>query len=179
MLLYDYGRLNRLVTETEPVTRYARLRKAAVLYLVDFWLSDYSKTTQNSKVVEVRVNDFSYLFDVVNERLIAAWGISKGKHDGPRPKSRMQGHPLSDGPLYHRGHAIPHSLGGPLDINLVAQRGSVNIGPFRHLEIKAANTPGALYFSYWKYDKPSEQRPFWIEQGFIYPGKTEIAYFHN
>ena len=67
-------------------------------------------------------------------RLIAAWGISGGKHLGARDKSRMAGSPLGAGPGYHRGHAIPHTLGGPTDINLVPQLGSVNIGPFRRLK---------------------------------------------
>ncbi len=52
----------------------------------------------------------------------------------------MAGHPLSDGPHYHRGHASPHTLGGPTDIKLVPQLGSVNVEPFRDLERRAVAT---------------------------------------
>jgi len=77
--------------------------------------------------------------------------------------------------LYHRGHAIPHTLGGATDINLVPQLGAVNVGAFRALERAAVATPGALYFTYWSYrgsrlrtarghDEPG-QVPTAVEQG--------------
>jgi hypothetical protein len=78
--------------------------------------------------------DFAYLFDIGKEPLIAAWGISRGRFGGDRDAPRMKQFPLSAGAKYHRGHAIPHRLGGPLDINLVPQLGAINIGPFRALE---------------------------------------------
>ena len=109
--------------------------------LVDIWLRDYERLVRKSDIVETTVSGFSYLFDIAAERLIAAWGFSKGRHGAARDKSRMAGHPLSAGPLYHRGHAIPHTLGGPTDINLVPQRGSINIGPFRALEEKGRGDP--------------------------------------
>jgi hypothetical protein len=139
-------------------------------YLVEVWLSDYERVAKDSEVVETTVDSFSYLFDIAAERLIAAWGISKGRHAGPRDQSRMAGHPLSAGPHYHRGHAISHTLGGPTDINLVPQRASVNVGPFRILEKRAVATPGSLYFTYWVYSPLSGQRPMTVDQGLIVPG---------
>ena len=81
----------------------------------------------------------------------------------------MRGHPRGGGSLYHRGHAIAHTLGGSTDINLVPQMGSVNIGPFRALERQAVRTPGALYFSYWMYRSATIQRPHRVDQGLVAP----------
>ena len=119
------------------------------------------------------------MLDIFQERLIAAWGISKGKRDEVRDKSRMKGHPLGAGKEYHRGHAIPHTLGGGTDINLVAQRGSINIGAFRVLEKKAVNTPGALYFSYWEYQNLSTQTPTRVQQGLLCPRQIADIRWHN
>ena len=123
---------------------------------------------------------FSYLFDIAPQRLIAAWGVSHGKFAGPRDDARMAGHPRGGGPLYHRGHAIAHTLGGQTDINLVPQLGSVNIGPFRVLEKRAVATPGALYFSYWMYGKPQDQKPTGVQQGLLAPGDApDVRTFPN
>jgi hypothetical protein len=127
---------------TVPRAGSANWKKAAD-YLVGVWLGDYDGGGK-ANIVETRSGNFSYLFDIEPGRLIAAWGVSQGKHSGARDKSRMAGHPLGAGPLYHRGHAIPHTLGGGTDINLVPQRGSVNVGPFRALEKLAVATPGAF-----------------------------------
>ena len=158
-----------------------------VPYLVEVWLADYARTTAIADIVETRAAGFSYLFDIQAERLIAAWGTSRGRSPDPRPAARMQGHPLGAGPLYHRGHAIPHTLGGPTDINLVPQLGKINVGPFRPLEKKAVATPGSLYFTYWTYRKTSsvkggrpEQKPNGVDQGLLVLGKSpEISTFGN
>ena len=151
-------------------------------YLITSWLDDYYKSAGNrrSRIVQTSNTGFSYLFDISKERLIAAWGTSRGKNNTPRDKSRMKGHPLSAGKKYHRGHAIPHTLGGGTDINLVAQKGSVNIGAFRILEIKAVNTPGALYFTYWKYQDANTQTPAGVQQGLLCPKQiADIRWHHN
>ena len=152
-----------------------------VEYLISSWLDDYYRSVGNAytQVVETSNTGFSYLFDISQERLIVAWGISKGKSTEHRDKSRMRGHPLSAGKKYHRGHAIPHTLGGGTDINLVAQKGSVNIGAFRVLENRAVNTPGALYFTYWEYSNVNTQTPVRVQQGFLVPGKTADIRWHQ
>ena len=153
-------------------------RNKVTPYLVDVWLDDYSRTAPTADVVETSASGFSYLFDTALERLIAAWGLSQGRHGEARDASRMAGHPLSAGPLYHRGHAIPHTLGGPTDINLVPQLGKINIGPFRPLEKKAVATPGSFYFTYWSYrgaaparDGRPGQTPTGVDQGLLVPGQ--------
>ena len=150
-----------------PSAAYAR---DVIPCLTRAWLDDYTRSTPSSEIVETTTSGFSYLFDIKHERLIAAWGVSQGRHGGARDKTRMAGHPLSSGPLYHRGHAIPHTLGGPTDINLVPQLGAVNVGAFRALERRAVATPGALYFTYWKYAGPTGQKPAGVEQGLLVPG---------
>jgi hypothetical protein len=112
--------------------------------LIDLWLEDYEAEGTSSDIVQTNAASFSYLFDIGRERLVAAWGVSRGRHAGQRDKGRMAGHSLSAGPSYHRGHAIPHTLGGPTDINLVPQLGHINTGALRKLEIEAVNTPGAF-----------------------------------
>lgn len=144
--------------------------KEIVGYLINEWLNDYRRKGRQSRIVETSPGGFSYLFDVEMERLIAAWGLSRGRAGHVRDKSRMAGHPLGGGAAYHRGHAIPHTLGGGTDINLVAQKGSVNIGPFRRLEREAVACPGSLYFTYWTYAPGASQKPVRSQQGLLKPG---------
>jgi hypothetical protein len=147
--------------------------KDAADRLIDAVLSDYQAATgKPADIVETSSSNFSYLFDVSTQRLVAAYGVSKGKHTGRRDSVRMRGSPLGGPKGYHRGHAIPHTLGGPLDINLVPQNGEVNVGKFRTLEIEAVNTPGAFYFTYWKYPPTSSQRPTGVFQGLLVPGQA-------
>jgi hypothetical protein len=184
MAEYDTDKLSAILGRMTERTSADIFATEVVPYLVDVWLEEYDRSTPSSNIVETSTHNpdsvarnadgtptrqFSYLFDIENERLIAAWGISHGREAADRDHSRMAGHPLSDGHHYHRGHAIPHRLGGPTDINLVPQLGSVNVGAFRHLENEAVATPGALYFTYWVYGLPSSQRPESVDQGLLRP----------
>jgi hypothetical protein len=98
----------------------------------------------------------------------------------------MAGHPSSAGPLYHRGHAIAHTLGGPTDINLVPQLGRINVGPFRPLEKKAVATPGSFYFTYWTYFGTTSRRgaipsqmPTGVDQGLLIAGQPPQITHHG
>src|SRR5262245_13364380 len=108
-----YPKLDQLLMGVDPNSPQLGFEKSVIPYLIDVWLADYGQATGSSDIVETSTAGFSYLFDIASERLIAAWGISAGRHSGARDKSRMAGHPLSAGPHFHRGHAIPHTLGGP------------------------------------------------------------------
>ena len=68
---------------------------AVVERLVDLWLDDYARHHLAGDVVQTSTGGFSYLFDIQAERLIAAWGVSQGRHAEKRDASRMAGHPLS------------------------------------------------------------------------------------
>ena len=167
--MLDYSRLTGLTRAAGPSDEhpYEQVLDA----LVGMWLDDYNSRTPSLDVVETTYGAFAYLFDIKHERLIAAWGISRGRHAGTRDKARMAGHPKGAGERYHRGHAIPHTLGGLTDINLVPQLGQINVGPFRELEKLAVATPGALYFTYWKYGRSTRtQKPEGVDQGLLRPG---------
>lgn len=153
----------------------------AVSLLTQEWLDEYQRSSEATNIVVAKANDFSYLFDIAAERLIAAWGISQGRSNERRDTSRQQGHPLSEGPLYHRGHAIPHTLGGGLDINILAQFGRINIGPFRPLEKRAVATPGSLYFTNWTYlgSGPQGQTPTGVVQGLLVAGENPDITAHG
>ena len=181
-----YSRLSQMVGSLAPEGSEHGFANQVVPYLVDVWLLDYARYASATDVVETRASNFSYLFDTAAERLIAAWGISHGRHGGARDASRMAGHPNSAGPLYHRGHAIPHTLGGPTDINLVPQLGRINVGPFRPLERRAVATPGSFYFTYWSYfgSAPARsgypgQTPTGVDQGLLIAGQSPLIQHHG
>jgi DNA/RNA non-specific endonuclease len=169
--MLDYSGIDALLIRITPGAAELKFTNEVVPFLVDIWVADYARTTRDSEIVETTVGRFSYLFDVEQQRLIAAWGITRGRRVGKRDSSRMAGHPQSAGKRYQRGHAIAHALGGGTDINLVTQLGSVNMGPFRALEREAGNTPGALYFTYWTYGESNAQRPTGVQQGLLVPGQ--------
>ena len=178
--MVQYPQLAGIVRTIDPPSSHDDFTKKVIPYLVEVWLDDYTRTAHNAEIVETNVSEFSYLFDIAAGRLIAAWGISKGRHGAARDASRMAGHPLSAGPLYHRGHAIAHTLGGPTDINLVPQLGRINIGPFRPLEKKAVATPGSFYFTYWTYFGAVGQTPTGVDQGLLVAGQPpQIAHHGN
>lgn len=154
--------------------------KEAADWLIDRWLRMY-RTAPRTKpeIVETSSSGFSYLFDISTGRLIAAYGVSHGKHTGKRDSSRMAGHPLGGPKGYHRGHAIPHTLGGPLDINLVPQLGAINVGPFRAIEKQAVATPGSFYFTFWRYARSDSQRPIGVDQGLLLPGQPAQITTHG
>lgn len=173
-----YPQLAHLLAPNKTGSPTPCFEERVIPYLVDVWLTDYERVTPVREIVETTVDRFSYMFDIAQQRLIAAFGISAGRHAGKRDRARMAGHPLSAGALYHRGHAIPHTLGGPTDINLVPQRGSVNVGPFRALERCAVATPGALYFTYWIYARGDGQTPVRVDQGLLVPGQPPALRTH-
>jgi hypothetical protein len=173
-----YQELNPILLQVTNADADEKFQTCVVPLLIAIWANDYASRQPDCELLEASVSGFSYLFDVRSERLVAAWGISKGKNHQPRAeiKKRMKGHPLKDGGRYHRGHAIPHTLGGQTDINLVPQLGKINSGPFQALERKAVSSPGALYFSYWLYGVGDSQKPVNVEQGLLCPGAPACTF---
>lgn len=169
--MLEYPGLDALLQDMTAATAEAKFSNEVIPLLADVWAADCARAAPRCEIVETTVDGFSYLFDLNEERLIAAWGISRGRNTGKRDATRMAGHPQSAGTQYHRGHAIAHSLGGGADINLVPQLGSVNIGAFRALEREAIDTLGALYFTYWTYAPSNSQKPIGVQQGLLVPGR--------
>ncbi|HEX3381443.1 MAG TPA: DNA/RNA non-specific endonuclease [Paraburkholderia sp.] len=174
----DYAALNRILPRLSHAQATAAWDREVVPLLVALWADDYVQRVATCELLETSVGGFSYLFDVSTGRLVAAWGISQGKSTIPRKEiaTRMRGHPLSNGGTYHRGHAIPHTLGGSTDINLVPQLGKINSGPFQALERLAVSHAGALYFTYWLYGPGDSQVPVGVEQGLLMPGATACTF---
>jgi hypothetical protein len=180
-----YVDLTSTLKNLQPPLTEAVVTSTLAPCLVKAWLDDYGRVVSDYDVVETKDEGFSYLFDISAQRLIAAWGLSKGKDMSPRSiiSTRMKGHPLTNtvgGKRYHRGHTIPHTLGGRTDINLVPQLGVINSGPFQELERLAVATPGSLYFTYWSYRDTCTQRPSGVEQGCLVAGSDpKIVNFQN
>ena len=80
-------RLEGLLRAVNPRSPNAGFTNKIVPYLVEVWLDDYARTSLKADIVETTVSGFSYLFDVISGRLIAAWGISEGRHGEPRDKA--------------------------------------------------------------------------------------------
>lgn len=153
---------------------------AIVPALLEAWLSRYGTVEPDAEIVRTETKGHSYLYDISNTRILAAWSVMRAQDIPERDKSRMRGFPMAFGGDYHRGHAIAHTMGGGEDINLVPQLGAVNIGAFQVLEKQARATPGALYFTFWIYAGPKEQVPLRVEQGLLVPGAgAEIVIHRN
>ena len=177
----SYSELRQRLALVQPDAREIGFGRHVIPYLTKLWLDDYDARA-SSDITTVEAGGFYYLFDFAFGRLIAAWGVSVGRHAADRDAGRMAGHPKAGGDLYHRGHAIPHRLGGGTDINLVPQLGSINIGRFRPLEKRAVNMPGALYFTYWTYATPTgktAQMPNGVDQGLLIAGQAPQITTHG
>jgi hypothetical protein len=160
----------------------SHLTQNVVPYLEQVWLHHYRLALSVGEIVAVTLDQFTYLFDIGPDRLIAAWGISRGRFAGARDNSRIRSYPIATRPVYHAGHAISHRLGGGADINLVPQLGAVNTGPFQTLERQASKTPGSLYFTYWMYNRQGNQTwvPSRTQQGLlIRNAQPDIRIFKN
>jgi hypothetical protein len=163
----------------ERIVSKASISDNALPYLIENWLRWYARSGAVCKIVETTQDGCSFLYDLAAERLIAAWTFSTGKNTEKRDKYRQREYPMNFGSTYHRGHAIPHSGGGPLDINVVPQLGVINTGRFRKLEIEAVANPGSLYFTHWLYADASE-KPAAVEQGLLCPGLSpQVSFLPN
>ena len=172
--MISYAPLQGMVRSLSKSLSPGEFERQVVPALVDLWLDDYAGRWGKGDIVSTRdgLIRAEFLFDIAAERLIGAWALSRGKSHELRDASRMRGAPLGGGKLYHRGHAIPHSMGGGLDINLVPQLGRINIGDFRRLEIRAVDLPGSIYFSHWIYESAKSQKPSFVYQGLLAAGSA-------
>lgn len=181
----QYSQLTLLLRRLDPDDPAGELERLIAPYLIDVWVGDYLRYTNVPSIrtlSEVNLDDFFYLFDTYNERLVAAWGISQGRNPKSNRDNR-QARAIKAGYATVWGHAIAHVMGGGGDINLVRQFDQMNRGSFRRLENEAVAAAGALYFNYWSYDgapdipvpgslkTQASQTPTSVDQGLIIPGK--------
>ncbi|MCL4820263.1 MAG: DNA/RNA non-specific endonuclease [Vicinamibacteria bacterium] len=135
------------------------------------WFERYAQMTPHAaNVLRTEVAGFEYLFDTpeelvragslaaadaVQDRLVGVHGLSRvATDDRAKSKARLDG--AERGPArfvdggrdaYDRGHAMAHSFGGGLDINLVPQLASVNRrGLWRQMERYAQQNAGSYVF---------------------------------
>jgi hypothetical protein len=160
------------LTAASPADAEAMIEGEILPALIELWLGAYRMSTPDAEIVEVRIDGFSHLFDLTEERLVTAYGFPGAVLRSARDASRMRGFPK---PPQERikGHAIAHQLGGGLDINLVPQDRVINSGAFRALEREAARHPGCLYFSNWNYGQSGDQTPSDVVQGLIRVGADD------
>ncbi len=154
--------------------------------LLPLWCDDYAASNPLAEVVQVDLGEpsgprFSYLFDLIPQRNVVAWGVP-AYVSHKRDAARMSGHPRGGDSRYHRGHLMSHGTGGCTDINLVPQLGRLNIGAFRQLErlvrSLAQRHQNCLYFVRTIYGD-SSQLPRQIEQCVIQPSKAVSYAIHD
>lgn len=126
------------------------------------WAAEYERVTGN-RLYEIDLDPFTYTFDTTLDRLVSAHGRSMAPA-APRDRTRQKGHPPApDGD--HKGHVIAHSIGGGMDINIVGQKVSLNLGRrWRRIEKLAAANPGTAIAVRLIYDDDSD-RPVAFEYG--------------
>jgi hypothetical protein len=140
--------------------------------LATLWADDYEASNPLAELLETTLAQATYLFDTEEERLVGMYGQPQPAGH-KRDASRMKGHPLSEGPGYHRGHMMAHTLGGGTDINLVPQLGSMNVGAFRELERLAQASSNCLYFVRPIYAPGNDgDTPDQLEQGLVLSGRS-------
>jgi len=95
--------------------------------------------SHQNDVVETKDAGFSYLFDIEAQRLIAAWGLSKGKDASPRAiiATRRATHSQisSAGSAITAAMPSPTRFAGRTDINLVPQRRCPPGGPAQGIHV--------------------------------------------
>lgn len=122
--------------------------------LTDAWCEAYARMPNDGvELVEFADHGFRFVFDLVSERVVAAYGVSAPTQErrdaarmagflagSTRPSDRGRGSArLAElgfrdrffelrGDSYDRGHFISHKQGGGLDVNLFPQRSDINQG---------------------------------------------------
>lgn len=124
--------------------------------LSQLWVDAYVLgTAGDSEIVEFSDGANRYLFDLVTERVVAAWGES-GPAEAERDRSRQAGFIPRFSRHYEgkdRGHFLSHGQGGLMDVNFFPQLKEVNRGwsdagkLYRAMERHAALHPGTFCFS--------------------------------
>ena len=161
-----------------------RVRRVAEA-LEPIWCDEYCDCNPQAELLAVSLSDcgttFTYIFDLKLGRVVVSYGVPVySTHI--RDAGRMAGHPLEKGKGLHRGHLMAHSMGGGMDINLVPQRGKLNVGAFRKLERLARElalqNQRSLYFVRCLYFNDS-QTPWKFEQCIIAPPRIVDYALHS
>lgn len=166
-------------------------------FLDDKWHATYCDMSSHRPcIMQVPAQGFTFLYDQasantdeVDDRLVAAYGRSAA-NEHQRDESRQRGF-LGGGidipgkGKFDKGHALAHTMGGGLDINLFPQRPELNQGHsetgkiYRRMEKYAAGHPGTFVFLRLIYTDNSWV-PSSLEYGILMPdGKLWVEWFEN
>ena len=61
--------------------------------LVAEWLARYRTAEPDAEVIRTATKGHSYLYDITNTRLLAAWSVVRQREKKPRDENRMRGFP--------------------------------------------------------------------------------------
>ena len=131
----------------------------------DVWINHYIRSSSHQTAIQqFAFHDATYFYDLtestgssVHDRLVAAHCFSKTvekKRDKSRARSSHKGAMVNpmNGVLYDKGHALAHSIGGGLDVNLFPQLAEINRGRsekgklFRAMEQFSSSNPGTFTY---------------------------------
>lgn len=173
-----------------PAVDYAALQSVipppAPNRLIEEFLRLWEDAYLDSTAGEVEIVQFSdraswYLFDLIPERVVAAWGESRPPEE-ERDRSRQAGFIPRFSRHYEgkdRGHFLSHGQGGGMDVNFFPQIREVNRGwsdagkLYRAMETYASNHPGTLCFSRPLYAQHNDTwDPEQVEYGVLVDGVT-------
>lgn len=178
-LLIDYETRIRPLTDPEVISQFLAAEMPPI------WIERYHRMcTGPSNVLEVKLKEFTYLFDYCTEliesgdlptnaredRAVVAYGLSRSSSNR-RDASRIRGFPGADD-RGDRGHLVAHASGGGLDINVFHQDAYLNRGwspegkRYREMERYCAAHAGTFFFSRLIYADNSA-RPSEIEFGIV------------
>ncbi len=195
--LIDYERIAKIASSRDATDIAAFL----VEELPYDWRDAYAAhTPRATHVLRVSDEDFTYLFDyfstlgepapapTVEDRLVCAFGTSR-EAPAKRNTSRQRGWggptEKSFGSDRDKGHFIPHTVGGGLEINLFVQLRELNRGwspagaLYRSMERYCQRHPGNFFFNRPLYADASAQ-PAMLEFGVLKAdGQLWVERFEN
>ena len=146
------------------------------------WVDTYCGATDaEAQIVQFTDGANHYLFDLVAERVVAAWGESRAAAEA-RDRGRQAGFIPRFSRHYEgkdRGHFLSHGQGGLMDVNFFPQVKQVNRGwspagkLYRAMETHAVHHPGTFSFSRPLYARENATwDPEQLEYGLLLPGPT-------
>ena len=148
--------------------------------LPQVWVDAYYEATDDEvEIVQFTDGANHHLFDLVAERMVAAWGVSRAAAEA-RDRSRQAGFIPRFSRHYEgkdRGHFLSHGQGGLMDVNFFPQAKQVNRGwspagkLYRAMETHAVRHPGTFCFSRPLYARGNDTwDPERLEYGLLLPG---------
>jgi hypothetical protein len=174
-----------------PALDYAAVPPARLhCELPQIWVDAYhAAAAGDPEIVQFTGGANHYLFDLVAERVVAAWGDSRAA-EAARDRSRQAGFIPRFSRHYEgkdRGHFLSHGQGGLMDVNFFPQAKEVNRGwstagkLYRAMEKHAATHAGTFTFSHPLYARGNDTwDPEQLEYGLLLGSESlRVVIFPN